>query len=675
MSRLFSLLTGKPPRNDPDLVSEARAQYQDLSDTINDLFRTGGFDSWRTSSHQLFPEVESNPLLRYKDVAVPEEITAIRNGKVQDEIHDSLIILRGASESYYFAQRVPFALGKIFFYAGELGFGIDSVFHSEDISQEILFDAYKAHAQYGVFEQMRRNNGETVLRMIAQAGLSADSVLHAFSEDNPFGMDKWNHRAIIRRYRQVFSDGVKKKDSEIVTADTLPFELFLLARSYIERRTKSVQSYNDHVKFDKPENEVARQLDHFFYSSDESDVFLERALAVAQKHKVDVANILLNRNSLLSAGGKGFSPLEQRLITELDGKRITFADFFNRALYDPEVGLYNTTQRLAGTWDAEFKTVPHTHDEFGRILAYSLRTMWAELGKPTQFQVVEMGAGEGKLARDILAYTHSRDDEEWKLFSRSLRYEIVERNPELVQRQRQALSDFAVVVREGDALDLPYREKSMVGCFLSNELVDALAPHKVKVIDGEVKEMYVTFSQGALIEVPDAISDPKIIEYLRVNNIQLREREEAYINLAGLNWLHGVSITLQRGFVLTFDYGAPTEIVYSAANGLPQLRAYGKRCYSKLEEYDESLGNAVLQPKIDSYVHHPLSMAGCKDLTTDVDFGSLKRFAEAHGLHERFFGTQNDFLSEVCEATGYRSTNNKVLQESRRYRAQLLVRT
>jgi SAM-dependent MidA family methyltransferase len=102
---------------------------------------------------------------------------------------------------------------------------------------------------------------------------------------------------------------------------------------------------------------------------------------------------------------------------------ITFREFMHAALYDPRFGYY-TTHAHAMTRGGDYVTSPEVHPIFGALVAKQVIEVWAALGRPNRFHVVELGGGGGLLARDMLART-ARDAE----FDRAVRYRIVERSP------------------------------------------------------------------------------------------------------------------------------------------------------------------------------------------------------------------------------------------------------
>src|SRR6266542_4405236 len=132
---------------------------------------------------------------------------------------------------------------------------------------------------------------------------------------------------------------------------------------------------------------------------------------------------------------------------------ITFAEFMDAALYDPEEGFY---ARLPVGEVGDFVTSPHISTVFGRLLARQIGEFWDALGRPEAFPIIEAGAGDGALARQILDFL---PDE-----ARSAaRYATVERSPVA----RAALQTRGL----GSVETLDALPKGMTGCILANELL------------------------------------------------------------------------------------------------------------------------------------------------------------------------------------------------------------
>ncbi|MCL4369706.1 MAG: SAM-dependent methyltransferase [Chloroflexi bacterium] len=152
------------------------------------------------------------------------------------------------------------------------------------------------------------------------------------------------------------------------------------------------------------------------------------------------------------------------------GGRITFARFMGLALYHPEHGYYRRPAR-------DYQTSPELHPLFGLLVGCQLAQMWEVLGRPVPFQVVEMGAGRGHLARSVLAYFHQEAP------AADLHYIAVDIGP------RPAGLPEEVEWREVSLGQWP--PSSITGCLVSNELVDAFAVHRVVMKDGALQEVYV----------------------------------------------------------------------------------------------------------------------------------------------------------------------------------------
>src|SRR5919197_45698 len=111
--------------------------------------------------------------------------------------------------------------------------------------------------------------------------------------------------------------------------------------------------------------------------------------------------------------------LGQRLRAEIVARGpITFAEFMEAALYDPAEGFY---ARPPVGEEGHFVTSPHLSPVFGRLMARQVEEFWELLDRPSPFDVVEVGAGDGTLADQILGALP--DD-----MSRRVRYTAVERS-------------------------------------------------------------------------------------------------------------------------------------------------------------------------------------------------------------------------------------------------------
>ena len=302
-------------------------------------------------------------------------------------------------------------------------------------------------------------------------------------------------------------------------------------------------------------------------------------------------------------------------------QQITFAEYMSLVLYHPQHGYYaSNAERISESGD--FLTSPHLADDFGEMLAIQLYQIWQILGEPQLFNIVEMGAGQGLLAAQILAYS----SRVYPDFFRSIDYIIIETAPAMIGTQQLRLKDLPV--RWCEWTDIP--DRSIVGCFLSNELIDALPVHQVVVLESKLHEVYVTnHSEGEQV-FTEAIAElftAKLAEYWQLNQINLLSGKypngyRTEVNLAALDWLEVVFKKLQLGYIISIDYGYTADRYYNPMRSQGTLQCYYQHAYHS-----------------DPYIN-----IGNQDLTAHVDFTALQIQGELLGLHTVGFIQQGLFL-------------------------------
>lgn len=342
-------------------------------------------------------------------------------------------------------------------------------------------------------------------------------------------------------------------------------------------------------------------------------------------------------------------------------QRITFAEYMDLVLYHPQQGYYATGAVNIGS-EGDFFTSPHLGKDFGELLAEQFAEMWDILGRPAPFTLMEMGAGQGLLAADVLRYLYRQHPECFD----ALDYIIVEKAEGLIAQQQQLLDKFRLPTKDNSP-PLPIRwcsleeipENSLAGCCFSNELVDALPVHQFVIAEGQLREIYVTASDAIgdsvaleavasseinFVEVTDTPSTPQLMEYFEFVGIDLMsgaypEGYRSEVNLAALDWLQTVAKRLQRGFLLTIDYGYPAQRYY-----LPARHQGTLQCYYRHRYHD-----------------NPYLYVGHQDITAHVDFTALERQGELCGLRKVGFTQQGLFLMALGlgnRLTALSSTDN-----------------
>ena len=321
---------------------------------------------------------------------------------------------------------------------------------------------------------------------------------------------------------------------------------------------------------------------------------------------------------------------EIRELIQRDG-RITFARFMQACLYSPNGGFYSARDNSISS---HFGTSSTSHPVFGALIARQLEQMWHILGDPPVFHLIEAGSGDGVLAQSIV-------DACWRTaprFAQALCYVAADYEPGLLQSpahtigwangpgdqpspgKQDAVSGIQRVKTEGVRAF-----RNVVGCILCNELIDNFPVHRFAIQDGRVKEVFVTIAERNLTEVLDDPSSPCIEKRLTSLGLSLDEGYQGEVNLAIEDWTGQLSEALDRGFILTIDYGQPAADLYSSRNAQGTLVCFNRHVISG-----------------DPYQH-----IGQQDITCQVDFTSLMRVGERHGLATVGYTLQSQFLKNL----------------------------
>ncbi len=311
--------------------------------------------------------------------------------------------------------------------------------------------------------------------------------------------------------------------------------------------------------------------------------------------------------------------------------RITFAQFMQACLYSPHGGFYSSRGTRIST---HFGTSPTSHPVFGALLARQLEHMWHLLGDPPVFPVLEVGSGDGALAQAIVQAWWRRAPR----LAQVLYYVAADYEPRWLPSPDRT---FAWDHGTGDGMSPSRRDalvgvqrvkteglrafRNVVGCLLCNELIDNFPVHRFALQGGRVKEVFVTSAGGHLTEVLDEPSSPRIEERLTSLGLSLTEGYRGEVNLAMEDWTGQLSRALDRGFILTIDYGQLATDLYSLQNNQGTLVCYHRHVVSS-----------------DPYQH-----IGQQDITCQVDFTSLMRLGDWHGLATVGYALQSQFLTNL----------------------------
>ncbi|HLG43989.1 MAG TPA: SAM-dependent methyltransferase [Nitrospirales bacterium] len=320
---------------------------------------------------------------------------------------------------------------------------------------------------------------------------------------------------------------------------------------------------------------------------------------------------------------------------------LTFADFMEAALYDPEFGYYMSSDARIGR-AGDYYTSPDVHPLFAELIGRQIAQAaeWVQ-----DFTIMEMGAGKGLLARNLLN-SYRREN---PTFLSRIRYLVVERSPALVSLQKQRLQS---LVDEGVRITwIPHLDAlpagSLTGIILSNELVDAFAVHRVVQRPLGLREIFVGWEpvgaggapvpvapsnatgdglppalNGRFIEIEAPPCSPALQAYFDRIGVSLEDGHRAEVNLHALDWMRQVGALLTRGLVLTIDYGHTARDLYAPTRTAGTLLCYHRHTVSDT----------------------PYLRVGEQDMTAHVDFTSLALAGREAGLEVTGFTNQLHFL-------------------------------
>ena len=302
---------------------------------------------------------------------------------------------------------------------------------------------------------------------------------------------------------------------------------------------------------------------------------------------------------------------------------IPFVRFMELALYHPQFGYYMRSPELPQErigWRGDFYTSSDVHPVLGQALAKQAEQMYRLLGQPHPFTIVEMGPGKGLLANQILATCEHR----YRSFFQHLRYVLVDRSPAMRELQRRNLAPWldraALLTWVNDLANVA--PQGLTGLFFSNELVDSFPVHRVQVTAQGIEELWVDYRDGRFVECLRPLSSATLAHRLRRVGADWPEGYRTEINLRASEWMKHVAQHLDRGFVLTIDYGHTAQDLYRSD------RKHGTfLCYFR-----------------QSIREDPFRRVGEQDMTSHVDFSNLVETGEGHKLQTTGFTNQMSFL-------------------------------
>jgi len=323
---------------------------------------------------------------------------------------------------------------------------------------------------------------------------------------------------------------------------------------------------------------------------------------------------------------------------------ITFADYMRECLYHPVHGYYSKAEAKRF---ADYYTSVDVHPIFARLLARQFAEMWERLGRPAEFMLVEAGAGAGRFAAQVLDFCQAKVP----AFYAALRYVAVERSASRREQATIYSKPHATAGHFASSAEVPAH--IVAGCFFSNELIDALPVHRVVMNSDAMKEILVGFRDGKFVDVVAPVSTCAISEYFAAQGIGLIDGQHAEAVLEACDWISEIGWRLERGYVLTIDYGHPAADLFDDHHMRGTLLAYQNHRAS--EDFYASPSE--------------------QDLTAHVNFTALELWGKRSGLETAGFTPQTAFLLALGQGNEFADLYDEGQTEAERTKARLQLKT
>jgi SAM-dependent MidA family methyltransferase len=295
---------------------------------------------------------------------------------------------------------------------------------------------------------------------------------------------------------------------------------------------------------------------------------------------------------------------------------ISFAEFMELSLYHPELGYYARASQRTGR-AGDFFTSVDVGPIFGELLAKQFAEMWQILRnqplsrnpKSMAFDLVEAGAGSGRLARDLLNAAQNIDRD----FYAAIRLFLVEKSAAARAEQAAILGPHVSLLVHSSGL-LP---SDVRGVIFANELLDALPTHAMVMTADGLREVYIDLApsarNGDAIRFVERLAEPskaEIAKYLARAGAEMRQGWRAEVNLASEDWMASAAAALESGFLLIIDYGHEEAELYGGSHAAGTLTSFKQHAMRA------------------DFLQYP----GEVDITAHVNLSAITRAAERSGL-------------------------------------------
>lgn len=272
--------------------------------------------------------------------------------------------------------------------------------------------------------------------------------------------------------------------------------------------------------------------------------------------------------------------------------KITLRDWMHTALYHPTLGYYSRADLKRWGREGDYRTSPERSELFAATFARYFVSLYQRMESPSEFIIVEMGAGNGQFAAGVLEMFETTFP---SVFS-ATRYLVAETSVDSRLRAAVELERFRDRVQFVRFEDLGTLRSGVV---FSNELLDAFPVHRVTKIKGQVKELFVTLtSDSAFGWLAGDPSSEDLNEFCQQHVPHLEEGQIVEVNLGIKDWFQVLDEKLKTGYLITVDYGAESKELYSSSERYKgTLRAF--RRHEFVDDILEAPGEYDITSSVD----------------------------------------------------------------------------
>lgn len=303
--------------------------------------------------------------------------------------------------------------------------------------------------------------------------------------------------------------------------------------------------------------------------------------------------------------------------------------FFRNVLYDKKFGYY--TSQIPFGQSGDFITSPKISDIFSEIIAIWIVSSWKTFGKPKNFNIVELGPGDGSLAKILL-----KSFKKFPEFNSIKNMFLLEKSIFLRKVQKKKILNKDVkwidslnVIKKGPVV------------FFGNEFFDAIPIKQFKKIKNNFYEKCYSLEKNKDIKEIFTRASPARIEIIKSYK-SLKNLKFIEFPLFGLQELKKINKKISNlgGCILMIDYG------YLKPNNQNTLQS-------------------VMNHKRNSL----LDNLGKADITAHVNFALLSEFFKKDGLKVKKIITQRQFLERmgILERAQIMSNKMKFREQSDLY--------